>query len=195
MVFPDGVPIAWLGRRAGVEEADRACGIDVLPLVADLGRPYGLRHFLFGSTPETLVALERRLCAAYPGVAIVGTLSPPMAPLDHIDLLDETERIRAADPDIVWCGLGAPKQELWMQRFARELEPALTLGVGAAFDLVGGTKPRAPYWMQRRGLEWLYRLGCEPRRLGGRYIRTNTEFVLRVVRDVVRSETAGRSAP
>jgi N-acetylglucosaminyldiphosphoundecaprenol N-acetyl-beta-D-mannosaminyltransferase len=100
------------------------------------------------------------------------------------------DEISGARPHVVWCALGAPKQELWMHRHAAELSPSLVMGVGAAFDFIAQTKARAPVWMQRHSLEWLHRMACEPRRLSGRYIRTNSEFVLRAAFELLRQRRA-----
>jgi N-acetylglucosaminyldiphosphoundecaprenol N-acetyl-beta-D-mannosaminyltransferase len=191
VVFPDGSPVAWLQRRLGVA-AQRVAGPDLMPIVLSLGRRDGLRHLLFGSTPEVLDVLEERLRAAYPGVQIVGALSPPFDATGEHQWRRAIDEISSAQPHIVWCALGAPKQELWMHRYAAELSPAPVLGVGAAFDFLAGTKPRASLWMQRHSLEWLHRLGSEPRRLSGRYIRTNSEFVLRAAFEILRGSRVTR---
>jgi N-acetylglucosaminyldiphosphoundecaprenol N-acetyl-beta-D-mannosaminyltransferase len=173
-VFPDGFPVAWLARRAE-RDAARVAGADLMDAV--LGAGGGLRHFLLGSTPTVLEALRARY-----GDAIVGTLSPPFGTIGA-EVIDE---IRSAEPDVIWCGLGAPKQEMWMAEHAEDLAPAVLLGVGAAFDFTAGTKKRAPVWMQRSSLEWAHRLASEPRRLAGRYARTNTEFIVRAGVELAR---------
>jgi N-acetylglucosaminyldiphosphoundecaprenol N-acetyl-beta-D-mannosaminyltransferase len=178
-VFPDGAPVAWLQRREGWRAATRIGGPDLMPRVLDHGTAAGLRHFLFGSTPDTLAALASRLLRTHPGIELVGTWAPPLGE-EHS--ASSIERIVAAGPQIVWVALGAPKQECWMHRHADEIAPAIALGVGAAFDFLAGSKRRAPSWMQRAGLEWAHRLAMEPRRLGPRYLRTNTEFVVRAGR-------------
>ena len=151
-----------------------------MPAVVDVGRELGLRHFLLGSTPEVLARVEEMLLRRYPGAAIAGTHSPPFGDPAGADAdADAVAAIRAASPDVVWCALGAPKQELWMHRNESALPNVVLVGVGAAFEFVAGTKPRAPRWMRERGLEWLHRLVGEPARLGRRYARSNTEFVLR----------------
>jgi N-acetylglucosaminyldiphosphoundecaprenol N-acetyl-beta-D-mannosaminyltransferase len=149
-----------------------------MPRVVDLGRGTGLRHFLLGSTPVVAAGVESALLTQYPGVEIAGRHSPPFG--DNATAEPSTlDAIRAARPDVVWCALGAPKQELWMHRCAPLLPDVLFLGVGAAFDFLADTKQRAPQWMRERGLEWLHRLATEPARLGSRYFRTNTEFLIR----------------
>jgi N-acetylglucosaminyldiphosphoundecaprenol N-acetyl-beta-D-mannosaminyltransferase len=178
IVFPDGAPVAWLQRRFGVV-SQRVPGPDLMPSVLGLGLPAGLRHFLFGSTPQVLDALQERLRAAYPGIRIAGALSPPFELTSEHRWGWAMDEISRTEPHVVWCALGAPQQELWMHRHANGLSPALVLGVGAAFDFLAGTKHRAPLWMQRCSLEWLHRLASEPCRLSGRYVRTNSAFVLR----------------
>lgn len=181
--FPDGAPIAWLERRCGAV-AERVAGPDLMPAVFALGSELGLRHFLLGSTSDVLERLEDRLARAFPDAQIVGALSPPVrkgVPEVALDAISATE------PDIVWCALGAPKQELWMHRHSAELASGLMIGVGAAFEFLAGTKQRAPQWLQDHSLEWLHRLVSEPRRLSGRYISTNSEFIVRATIEILRN--------
>jgi N-acetylglucosaminyldiphosphoundecaprenol N-acetyl-beta-D-mannosaminyltransferase len=185
-VFPDGAPVAWLQRRRGHDTARRIAGTDLLVAVARAGAPLGLRHSFFGGTPETLAAVAARLTEEVPDVRIGTTLAPPFAPLDELAV--HADAVRLAGADVVWVALGAPKQELFMARHGDRFG-ALSLGIGAAVDFVSGSKSRAPQWMQRSGLEWAHRLASEPRRLAGRYFRTNSEFVVRAVADL-RKEAA-----
>lgn len=189
IAFPDGAPVAWLQRRSGVA-AERIPGPDLMPRVLSLGLPAGLRHFLFGSTPQVLNVLQERLRAANPGIRIAGALSPPFEAGGEDRSWRAIDEISGTRPHVIWCALGAPKQELWMHRYADALSPALILGVGAAFDFLAGTKHRAPPWMQQSSLEWLHRLASEPRRLSGRYIRTNSEFVLRAGFELLKRRRA-----
>lgn len=172
-VFPDGFPVAWAQRRSGSTDASRIGGPDLMPLVLDRGRQRGLRHFMFGSTEPVVQGLIERMQQSFRGVEIAGSLSPPIGEFDSAAAI---ATIRAARPHVVWVAFGAPRQEIWMSQYARELSPALLLGVGAAFDFLSGAKPRAPEWMQRSGLEWFHRLATEPRRLAWRYLSTNTRF-------------------
>jgi N-acetylglucosaminyldiphosphoundecaprenol N-acetyl-beta-D-mannosaminyltransferase len=149
--------------------------------VLDRGRAHGIRHFLFGSTQAVLDALVASLEQRLPGVIIAGTFAPAFGAEDDPESLAAITRSR---PDIVWIALGAPKQELWMQRHEEAVGPTLALGVGAAFDFHAETKPRAPLWLQRAGLEWAYRLATEPRRLGLRYLTTNTLFIAAAAREL-----------
>jgi N-acetylglucosaminyldiphosphoundecaprenol N-acetyl-beta-D-mannosaminyltransferase len=185
-VNPDGWPVAWLARRLDAPAAQRIAGADLMTCLFGLGEPIGLKHYLFGSTPDTIRRLERSLTTSHPKARIVGALSPAFGPSLERQALHDVETIRRAEPDIVWCGLGAPKQELWMNRYAKLLAPTISIGVGAAFDFHAGTKARAPDWAQQLGLEWAHRLRSEPRRLAGRYARTNSEFVMRAGLALVR---------
>jgi N-acetylglucosaminyldiphosphoundecaprenol N-acetyl-beta-D-mannosaminyltransferase len=181
-VLPDGAPIAWLERRRGAARAHRIGGPDLMLAVLRSG-DLRLRHFLFGSTPDVVDKLERRLSALVPRLRLAGVLAPEA---DHQDDDTMIEQIHRAVPDIVWVALGAPKQELWAQRHAASLAPALVVPVGAAFDFHAGTRRRAPEWMQRAGLEWFHRLALEPRRLGKRYLATNARFALSATREITR---------
>ena len=185
VVHPDGWPVSWLARRLGASEARRIAGAELMTRLLELGAPLGLRHYLFGSTPDVIQRLQNSLAARHPRAEIVGAASPPFGEMLDEQAHQDVETTRAAAPDIVWCALGAPKQELWMSRYATLLAPAVVIGVGAAFDFHAGTKPRAPEWMQTSGLEWAHRFMSEPRRLAGRYMRTNSEFILRGAIEIV----------
>jgi N-acetylglucosaminyldiphosphoundecaprenol N-acetyl-beta-D-mannosaminyltransferase len=182
-VFPDGAPVAWLMRRGGARAARRVGGPDLMRAVLDRGRSHDLRHFLYGSTPEVIERLRREIELAFPGVAISGWFAPAWGAEDAPESVGEIIR---ADAHVVWVALGAPKQELWLQRHSVALGPSVALGVGAAFDFHAGAKPRAPMWMRRVGLEWLHRFASEPRRLGVRYLTTNSRFMGYAAIDVAR---------
>ena len=184
VVLPDGAPVAWSVRRTTGSPAERVTGSDVFEELCRRSRSAGHRHFFYGSSSQTLAALERFVERDYPGIEICGSLSPPFSP--RVELRpDELAAINAARPDIVWVGLGAPKQELWMRLARPHLEAPLLLGVGAVFDFASGRKRRAPDLLQQLGLEWAYRLAHEPRRLGGRYLTTNTSFTITTVRSLL----------
>ncbi|MBY6004249.1 WecB/TagA/CpsF family glycosyltransferase [Salipiger bermudensis] len=168
LVTPDGMPLVWELRRRGFQGAGRVYGPDLM--LAMFEEP-GLRHYLYGATPATLATLESKLGAKFAQATIVGTHAPPFRALSTEEEAEDLRRINAANPDIVWVGLGAPKQELWMARVRDRLEAPLLIGVGAAFDFHAGNTRQAPGWMQRAGLEWLFRLAVEPRRLWRRYGR------------------------
>jgi N-acetylglucosaminyldiphosphoundecaprenol N-acetyl-beta-D-mannosaminyltransferase len=181
----DGEPVAWLLRRLGSRGARRIGGPDLFPRAVDRGREVRLRHFLVGSTDPNLERLAWVLGERYPGAEVVGRHSPPHVVEPEVDEV-VIGKIRAARSQVVWVGLGAPKQELWIARAARMLPGTMLIGVGAAFDFLIGTKPRAPGWMQRAGLEWLFRLASEPRRLSSRYLRSNSEFIARAAVELAR---------
>lgn len=186
MVCPDGAPVAWMARQVGARSSERIAGADLMARLFEVGQTESLRHFLFGSTAEVIQRLEKALHARHTRAEVVGSFSPGTISDTDPDPPETIERIRKARADVVWCGLGAPKQELWMDRNAALLAPSILIGVGAAFDFHAGTKKRAPVWMQRMGLEWAHRFASEPKRLGGRYVRTNSEFVVRAGLELIR---------
>jgi len=188
LVFADGWPVAWSQRRAGSHRAMRVAGGDLVAAVFELGEPIGLRHALLGSTPHVVGRLRKRLLDRFPRARIVVTVAPGAGAA--LPRAADLRRVRSGNPDIVWCALGAPRQELWMAREADRLAPAFVVGVGAAFDFLAETKRRAPLWMQQSGLEWLYRLLSEPKRLAGRYARTNCEFAWRTLADLTHQRGA-----
>lgn len=169
----DGRPVAWvlrlLSRRAGSRTAPgHVRGADLFTGALDEGRGAGVRHFLLGGTPETLTALQERIAQRFPGALVVGAESPPFRELTADERRAQDARIRASGADIVWVGLGTPRQDVEAARLARSVgRPAVA--VGAAFDFVAGTRPEAPRWMRRLALEWLFRFASEPRRLWRRY--------------------------
>jgi N-acetylglucosaminyldiphosphoundecaprenol N-acetyl-beta-D-mannosaminyltransferase len=149
--------------------------------VCDAGRGTGVRHFFFGGGPGVADELAEKLTARFPGLEVVGTSTPPFRDLDATEATALREEIARLRPDIIWVGLGTPKQERFMARHWRELDAGVLIGVGAAFDFHSGRVRQAPRWIQRSGFEWLFRLCTEPRRLGPRYLKTNPLFVARVL--------------
>lgn len=182
---PDGVPLVWVGRAHGYR-IQRVCGLDVLPDMADRGRARGARHFFYGGAEGAAEQLAERLAAQYPGMVVAGCETPPFRPLTPDESAAMIARLNAARPDFVWVGLGTPKQDLWLAEYRLQLDAAALLAVGAAFDIVGGRRPRAPRWMRRAGLEWLFRLYQEPRRLARRYTVVNARFAAIAVMEIVR---------
>lgn len=182
---PDGMPVAWAARMFGSDTA-RLAGTDGMHLTAGWGVERGLRHYLYGSTPETLEKLRRRLEESYPGILIVGVESPPFREVTDDEIRESARRIQDAGAQALWIGLGAPKQDVEADRFRVLHSAPVILCVGAAFDFVAGTIDRAPLWMRRSGLEWVHRLVAEPRRLWRRYLLGNPRFVAGVVSDRLR---------
>lgn len=177
LTTPDGMPLVWLGPRG----TERVYGPDLLLTVCDAGRARRLRHYFFGGAPGVADTLAARLRERYPGVEIAGTFTPPFRPLTSDEFqMFQSDVVRSA-PDIIWVGLGTPKQERFMAEHWRTLGAGLMIGIGAAFDFHSGRVPQAPRWMQRSGLEWLFRLCTEPRRLAPRYLKTNPTFLFHVL--------------
>jgi N-acetylglucosaminyldiphosphoundecaprenol N-acetyl-beta-D-mannosaminyltransferase len=179
LVTPDGMPIVVLGKLQG-RNVSRVCGPDLLPQVIDKGRATGLSHYFFGGGEGIAKDLVEAMRGRFPGVNIVGWETPPFRPLSEQENSSILERIQQSGADVVWVGLGTPKQEYWMHRMAA-LSSATFIGVGAAFDFHTGKVSRAPKWMQAAMLEWLYRFAAEPRRLWRRYLVLAPKFAFQVV--------------
>ncbi len=180
LASPDGGPLASVGRRRGASAMQRTTGPQFMGEVFRITAEKGYRHFFYGSTEETLALLRESLNRDYPGIRIVGMVSPPFRPLTEEEDQAITQQINEADADFVWVGLGAPKQELWMAAHQGRVH-GLMVGVGAGFNFHAGNLKRAPKWMQKSNLEWLFRLLMEPRRLFKRYLITNSKFIWRAV--------------
>jgi N-acetylglucosaminyldiphosphoundecaprenol N-acetyl-beta-D-mannosaminyltransferase len=177
LALPDGGPLSKYSRRHGHPDARRVTGPDLMREILKCSAQKGWRHYFYGSTPETLQMLRTKLEERYPGLEIAGMVSPPFRPLTPQEDTDAVAAINAAKPDFVWVGLGAPKQECWMAAHEDRVQ-ALMIGVGAAFDYEAGNIRRAPQWMQKCNLEWLYRLMQDPKRLLTRYLSTNVTYLL-----------------
>jgi len=175
---PDGVPLVWALRAMGHRRQTRVYGPDLMRAALPYGVERGWRHYLYGGTPERLERLRSEVERIAPGAQIVGSHAPPFRPLTPAEEQREIEDIRNSQADLVWVGIGMPKQEKWMESVRARLPGVALLGVGAAFDLLSGTVPQAPAWMQRVGLEWLYRLRQEPRRLWRRYLINNPMYLV-----------------
>jgi N-acetylglucosaminyldiphosphoundecaprenol N-acetyl-beta-D-mannosaminyltransferase len=186
MVTPDGMPVAWILRMMGFRQVDRVYGPDLMLAMCQRSAERGYKHFLYGGwPPEVTMRLATRLRERFPELRIVGQHTPPFRPLTPEEDLAEIEKINAAEPDIVWCGLGARKEEYWTSGHIGKINATVLIGVGAAFDFHSGTKKQAPRWMMRAGLEWLFRLLTEPRRLWKRYLLGNPEFLALLLRQAL----------
>lgn len=177
MATPDGMPLAWVLRRIGFQHQERINGPDLMWRLCGQAAEKGLSIFLYGSTPETLGRLIDNLKIAFPQLAIAGVHSPPFRLLSDEEDQEIIELINGSGAHIMFVGLGCPKQEFWMATHRGKIR-AVMIGVGAAFDCHAGTVTRAPIWMQRSGLEWLFRLIYEPKRLWKRYLVTNSLFLI-----------------
>jgi N-acetylglucosaminyldiphosphoundecaprenol N-acetyl-beta-D-mannosaminyltransferase len=177
----DGMPLVWWCQRSGYSDASRVCGSDLLLAMCERASQRGHRHYFYGGSPPVVEALVSRLMQRFPDMIVAGCRSPPFRPLTKEEDTADIQVINETHPDFVWIGLGMPKQEKWMAEHVGKIQAAALLGVGAAFDFVSGMTPRAPSWMQRSGLEWLFRLITEPRRLARRYLVYNVIFVARAL--------------
>jgi N-acetylglucosaminyldiphosphoundecaprenol N-acetyl-beta-D-mannosaminyltransferase len=176
---PDGMPMVWMGRWQGFRQMSRVYGPDLMLRLCELSARRGFTHFFYGGAPGVAEDLKSRLEQRFPGLKVAGTFCPPFRPLtadEERALIQQVARLR---PDLFWVGLSTPKQEKFMAQYWQKLEATLFFGVGAAFDFHAGRVRQAPRWMQRSGLEWLFRLGCEPRRLWKRYLKNNPLFIVR----------------
>ncbi len=177
LTTPDGMPLVWLGRRAGHEDIQRVYGPDLLLAVVAATTTRGHRHYFCGAGPGTASLLATTLSVRFPGLTIAGTETPPFGEFSDAAIDDIAARIRAAQADIIWIGLSTPRQEAFMAALQPRLERGVLLGVGAAFDLLSGRIRQAPGFIRRSGCEWLWRLIREPRRLGPRYLRNGPLFL------------------
>jgi N-acetylglucosaminyldiphosphoundecaprenol N-acetyl-beta-D-mannosaminyltransferase len=185
LVVPDGMPLVWLGRLRGYPLRRRVYGPELMAAFCEASVPRREKHFLYGGAPGVAEQLASTLRERFPGITIAGTLCPPFRSLS----LDESEKvisqINQTKADVVWVGLSTPKQEFWMFEHRDRLVAPVLVGIGAAFDFHAGLKKQAPHWMRENGLEWLFRLVQEPRRLWRRYLVYGSEFVFLVALELL----------
>ncbi len=182
----DGMSLVWASRLLGTPVPERVSGVDLFESVCGAAAGTGLGVFFLGGRAGAAEGAARTLQARYPGLRIAGTHCPPHGfEAEAAEAARAVEAVRAAAPDILFVALGAPRQELWMHEHALALGVPVSAGIGASFDFVSGMLPRAPAWVQRAGLEWLFRTLVEPGRLWRRYARTNPRFVALVLRQLV----------
>jgi N-acetylglucosaminyldiphosphoundecaprenol N-acetyl-beta-D-mannosaminyltransferase len=188
---PDGQPLVWALKALGNDVHGRVYGPDLMEQACARAAQTGQRFYLYGGrNPGALSQLARSLRLRYPGLRIVGGQAPPFRALTDAEEEAVAADIKRSGADVVWVGLGVPKQEKWMARMRHRLSAPVLVGVGAAFDFHAGLIPQAPGWMQRAGLEWLFRLAHEPRRLWRRYLRYNPRFVVGFVRQYLRHKAS-----
>ena len=189
---PDGQPLVWAINALGHSLTSRVYGPELMARASARAATTGTRFYLYGGRNQgALVQLALNLRQRYPGVKIVGGYSPPHRPLNDEEELAVVDEINRSRADVVWVGIGVPKQEKWMARMRGRLDAPVLIGVGAAFDFHAGLVPQAPYWLQEAGLEWAYRLAQEPRRLWRRYLRYNPRFVGAFTRQLAAHHRAG----
>jgi len=179
---PDGMPLVWLSRRAGHGEVSRVYGPDLMLELAQRSATTGHRHFFYGGAPGVADDLAAKLTDRFPGLNVAGTHTPPMQQIGDIESEETITKINDSGADIVWCGLGTPKQDWWVANHRALLHAPVLIAVGAAFDFHTGRVKQAPKWMQRNGLEWLFRLSQDPKRLWRRYVLDNGRFVSALLR-------------
>jgi len=177
ITVPDGMPVVWAARLLGGFIKDRVYGPNLMLHTCGMAEKEGHSIFLYGSKPEIIERLLINLNAQFTSLKIVGSYSPPFRNLFPNEEMKIIDMIDSASPDILFVGLGVPKQEKWMHDFSSRIKVPISIGVGAAFDFISGEKRQAPEWMQKRGLEWFFRLMTEPRRLWTRYLIYNPLFI------------------
>ena len=184
--FADGTPIAKAQLRKGFRNAQRVAGPDFMDCMFRDTMDGKISHFFYGSTEDTVTKLQEELRKKYPGINIIGVYSPPFRKLTEEEDKKITAMLNAAGADIIWVGLGAPKQEKWMAEHQHRVQGVM-MGVGAGFNFFAGTVKRAPKWIQRAGFEWLYRLMQEPKKLIKRYLISNIKFIAYSIADFIHS--------
>lgn len=192
MALPDGQPLSIVSRRRGYSEAQRVPGPDLMPAILDLSQDKGYTHYFYGSTEHTLSQLRKEILTRYPKLRIAGMYSPPFRDLTREEDEEIVRRINDSGADFVWVALGAPKQEQWMYEHRHRVR-GLMIGVGAAFDFIAGTVRRAPMWMQKLCLEWVFRIMQNPKRMIPRYLNTNFSFLYYVHKEnkVIQKDGGG----
>lgn len=191
LTVPDGMPLVWCAHRAGLPGTSRVYGPDLMLSVLARAAERGWSSYFYGGAEGVPELLAERMTARFPGLRVAGAESPPFRPLTQQESREAAERINASGADLVWVGLSTPKQERWMAAHREVLDAPVLLGVGAAFDFHTGRVRQAPSWMQQRGLEWLFRLLMEPRRLWRRYLSNNPRFVVALLRRPPRAVPPG----
>ncbi|MDF7799790.1 WecB/TagA/CpsF family glycosyltransferase [Pontiellaceae bacterium B1224] len=188
MATTDGMPLVWLAKHFGFQGATRVYGPDLMLNLCALSEVTGYSHYFYGATDEVLAELKNNLLVKFPKLKIAGMYSPPFRALEDAEKDEVAERINEAEPDVVWCGLGTPKQDYWVSEFRPKLNCAAILAVGAAFNFHAGHVRQAPRWMMKSGLEWLFRLCTEPKRLWRRYLIGNPRFVFQTLKQWIRAK-------
>lgn len=185
LVTPDGMPLVWLSWLKGFKNVTRVYGPDLMLALCEHSISRGYRHFFYGAAPGIPEQLSAIFQQRFKGIKIVGTFSPPFRRLTNTESENIINQINNTRPDIVWVGLSTPKQELWMAEHRNRLSAPVLIGVGAAFDFHSGSKVQAPRWLQPLGIEWLFRMFMEPKRLWKRYMYNNPKFIWLVLKQEI----------
>ena len=190
MTTADGMPLVWILRLRGHKHIERVCGPDLMPAVLEMAEQEGFSNYFYGCTDEVLETMRNNLKKMFPGLKITGSYAPPFRKLNEEENREVIDRINRCNPQLVWVGLSTPKQELWMYENRGRLKDCVIIGVGAAFDYFAGNIKRAPKWIQSFGLEWLFRLVQEPRRLWKRYLLLYPRFPFLLMKEFLGKKTA-----
>jgi N-acetylglucosaminyldiphosphoundecaprenol N-acetyl-beta-D-mannosaminyltransferase len=185
LATPDGMAVVWIGKMLGHKNIRRVYGPELMQNICYISVKKGYKHYFYGANQDTLNKLQERLKEEYSGLIINGSLSPPFRQLTEEEDNKIVEKINQSNSDIVWVGLGSPKQDLWMYEHRGRINAPVMIGVGAAFDFLAGTKPQAPIWVRNSGFEWLFRLVTEPKRLWRRYLVDCPLFIVYVLTDLI----------
>ena len=186
LALPDGKPLSIIAKKKGEKNITRIFGPTFMKKTLEWGQNDNLKHFFFGSSKETLNKMIAVIQKRFSMVNIVGAISPPFRKFSDQENAEYIQQINSVGPDIIWVGLGAPKQEVWMYENYKKLNKGIMVGIGAGFDYLAGNTKHAPQWMKNMALEWLYRLIQEPRRLWKRYLVTNTLFIVYILLEILR---------
>jgi N-acetylglucosaminyldiphosphoundecaprenol N-acetyl-beta-D-mannosaminyltransferase len=189
LATPDGMPLVWFCRCHGKKNVTRVYGPDLMLSFCEFSAIKGYRHFFYGGQPGVAQLLVNVLKKNYPRLQVAGAYSPPFRPTGTLEEPEVIKEINDARPDVVWVGLGTPKQDFWVSQHRPFLDAPVLVAVGAAFDFHTGRVPQAPSWMQRSGLEWLFRLLQEPRRLAFRYLVYNPLFIMHILLQITNLRT------
>jgi N-acetylglucosaminyldiphosphoundecaprenol N-acetyl-beta-D-mannosaminyltransferase len=195
LCVPDGMPVIWLGRHRGHRLTRRVYGPDVMMEFCSREDTRDCSHFFYGGAPGVAEELAATLTSRFPGLRVGGTCSPPFRPLTPEEDEQIVAQIKQAAPDVLWVGLGCPKQEIWMYEHRDRLAVPVMIGVGQAFDIHAGKLRQAPLWMREHGLEWFFRICLEPRRLLRRYVVNIVQFAFNVALESLGMKTFAPPAP
>jgi len=185
IITPDGMPLVWLSKLYGNNHATRVYGPNLTLITSKLAEEFDYKIFLLGGSPGQSEKLSKKLKNKFPKLKVVGFSDTPIRPIPDGDNDKIVNKINLAQPDVVFVGMGCPNQELWMIENRNKVSAPVLIGVGAAFDFITGKVKQAPLWMQKSGLEWLFRLYQEPKRLFKRYFMLNTHFVLKISKQII----------
>lgn len=191
LVTPDGMPNVWIGRWKGHKHVEKVYAPTIMMETFRVGLNREYKHFFYGGKDGVADKLAEKMAESYPGIRVVGTYCPPFRPLTESEKQGIAEKINGTQPDIVWVGLGCPKQERWMAEFRSLLDAPVLIGVGAGFDFLSGERPFAPKWVQNSGFEWLYRLLSDPKHLWRRYAGIVPRFIYLNILEMVGLRHSG----